>query len=100
MPDQSDFDEEFDRITADYYLKTQALGFVTPEAYELYKLHTAEGFIRFGDPFLRMLGEALHRAELPDAAKVITTWRSLCEQYSMMFRIFVAKREAEAKQNG
>lgn len=88
-------DDESEQQIHEYTLKTQTLGFNTPEAYEEYKENVKNGFLCFGSPFLKSLGNALVYADLNDSVKIIRTWRSKCEEYSMLYRIFLAKQRAK-----
>lgn len=92
-------DDKAEQMMHEYNLKTQTLGFNTPEAYEEYRENVKNGFLCFGSPFLKNLGNALHYADLEDSVKIIRTWRSKCEEYSMLYRIFLAKQRARGDKN-
>jgi hypothetical protein len=92
-------DDEAEQLFNKYNLKTKTLGFNSPEAYEDYKSHAMNGMMAFGSSFTKALGKALCHAELEDAVKLIRTWRSKCEEYSMLWRIAEAKHRAKGEKN-
>lgn len=79
-------------------LKTKTLGFNTPEAYVEYKHLAIAGMRSFGGAFFQPLADCLELADLKDSVKIIRAFRHDFETYSMMYKIYLAKKTAEDKE--
>lgn len=74
---------------------TQSLGFITYDHYLRYKSNAIEGLITFGGSFAKTLGELLRFADHNNSIKIISVWRNEISQHEMLWRIYIAKREAK-----
>jgi hypothetical protein len=77
--------------------KMQRAGFITLEHYQTFKYNVSNGMLKFGDCFTRPLGEALKHANLDDCLKIMRYWTQLCDQYALLYKMYLAK---EAATNG
>ena len=90
-------EEDIDNLMSEHIHVMQTMGYLTMEAFEQSKYHAAEGMIRFGGNFMKNLGYALAHADVYNAAKIKSCWRSEWAEHAMLHRAFMAKRHAGVK---
>lgn len=87
--------EDIENMTAEAWHVTSSLGFLSYDAYSTYKRNAAYGLERFGGSFAKALGIALIHADSNNSVKIISFWRSMCDQHAMLYQAYEAKRKAE-----
>jgi hypothetical protein len=73
----------------------QQAGYLDSQHFYECQYNMAEGLKRFGDAFLRSLGETLQLALQNDALKIMRYWNQACETHATLYKMYVAKHEAE-----
>ena len=63
--------------------------------FERYKASAARGFIVFGCSFLYHLGHLLLNADIQNSVKIMNVWAKECNEYDMLYRIYLAKEKAK-----
>lgn len=87
-------DEHAENLIADAIQVTQSLGFLSLDAFNNFKNNVVRGMLEFGSKFFIALGTALKEAIVSEAIKIMTVWRSKCEEYAILCEISDAKKLA------
>lgn len=72
----------------------QNAGYLSMDSFIDLKYHAYMGLRKFGDPFMHSLGTALMSANLKDAKKLMRYWQQECEQYALLYKMYLAKEKA------
>lgn len=64
-----------------------------------FKSNAVAGMKKYGDAFVRALGQALDRAEDKDAVKLMHIWRSEVSEHELLYKIYMAKEENRVLDN-
>jgi hypothetical protein len=64
-------------------------------AYEEFKFNATNGLLKFGGSFAQALGTALAVADTKNSTKIMRYWLQECEHHAILFKMFVAKQQAE-----
>ncbi len=91
-------DTELDQIYREANAIAILAGFPDFEAIEHFRREAAQGLINFGGSFGKSLGHALARADVKNAAKIIKTFSSECDEHAQLWRKFTAKKSLEIDQ--
>jgi hypothetical protein len=78
--------------------KLQQLGFMDYWHFAEYKNYAASGLFKYGEGFESALGCALLIADVNDAIKILRYWPQVCEQHSLLYKMYLAKEKALAKE--
>ena len=87
--------EEIEHQIADSLHVTTSLGLLSMESYHEYKHAVVQGMLMFGTLFFKSLSSALYHAGVNDSVKILNMWQSDAEQYSILYRVYKAKSDAE-----
>lgn len=86
-------DETLENYLADMKLIKDVLG-LDFDGFDRYRLSAMRGLKQFGGGFAQALGDLLEVSGIHDSIKILNTWKNLCSEHEMLYRIFEAKQLA------
>lgn len=85
-------EEDIQDLLLEEEMIAKLCGFETVDEMYQFKMEACEGMIRFGGGFTQPLGYALAHADSKNSAKILRTFRSMCEEHAALHRKFMATR--------